>query len=205
MENSVKTLVADEKKPMEDREKFEKTMLVEERKHMEELLCHRFNFFLAIFTIIVGGTFAALIEKNLIISLAIIIIGLIILYNIQKTLERCQIKLNIILDELNKEEYPEHPNNKVQGIINEHKDNYKSEMEKLKKNIKENKDKIEELKHIYKTKSQKNIIGYGIPKYCLIILWILVIINVALVILIIYPSKELTVFLEYLIKLFIHE
>jgi disulfide bond formation protein DsbB len=186
---------------MEEKKEIDKKMLADERKHMEELLCHRFNFFLAIFTIIVGGTFAALLEKNLLISLAILFIGLIILYNIKKTLERCQLKLNIILDELIKEKYPEHPNNKVQEII----DKCKKELEDAENEVKKKKEEIKELKRRCKSKSQKNIIGYGIPKYCLIILWILVIINVVLVILPIYLNEEQTNFFENLIKLFIHE
>jgi hypothetical protein len=190
----------------EDREKFEKTMLADERKHMEELLCHRFNFFLAIFTIIVGGTFAALIEKNLLISLFILIIGLIILYNIRKTIERCQIKLNIILDYLFIKNYPEHPNNIEQEIINKLKIKYKKELKEARigKNFK--KEEIEEMKQVIKTKSQKNIIGFGIPKYCIIILWILLIINIVLlVILAIHLNEEKTNFYKYLIELFIHE
>lgn len=87
----------------------------EERVHTENLLCQRINFLLLFYTIVISG--ALLIINNFPYLQIILLLGSIITLLISITIRRVQIKLNIILEELNNT--PDHPvsiiNNKAKG------------------------------------------------------------------------------------------
>jgi hypothetical protein len=145
-----------------------------EREHMENLLIHRFNFFMTFFSIVIAGA-VSVFNTNPEVSIIVLTIGLIILWFIRDTIVRCQIKFTIILDYILPEK---HTNNQVNNIIKCIQGIKKDNDAKYKKIIK----KIEKEKKLYrkikKTKSEKGKIGFLIPNLCLIFLFFLVFINI---------------------------
>ncbi|GHV91925.1 hypothetical protein AGMMS50268_24320 [Spirochaetia bacterium] len=170
--------------------KMTEEMIANEREFMENLLCQRFNFFITFFAIIIAGACASLemelkiATMNLIICSIILEIGLLILRPISKTIERAQVKLDIILKYYCSKN---HPNNAVNALIDYVKDNKNikdnKNMKFYKKYIKDWNDvpKIEkkEREKIEESESEKDIVGYILPNMCIVILdllWILIII-----------------------------
>jgi hypothetical protein len=151
-------------------------MAFEERMYMENLLNSRFNFFILFFSAVIVGAITAY-EKNPIISVIIFTAGFIILHRTRKTIIRCQIKFNIILDYL----LPDwHTNNQVNQIMKGIQDKYSIYFAKHSEIINKIKEKAEEtkedkyfLKKIKKSESERNKIGFSIPTLCLVTLVLL--------------------------------
>jgi hypothetical protein len=73
-----------------------------EREFIENLLCQRFNFFLAFFSIVSAGAIGTIHYEagkvNVIASAVILLVGGFICWLIRSVLSRSQEKLDIILD-----------------------------------------------------------------------------------------------------------
>jgi hypothetical protein len=93
----------DEKSPVWD--------MSQERAFIENLLCQRFNFFLIFFSLTIAGFVNS---DNKLYAELILIFGAIILFMLALTLERSQLKLDIIL---NQDLYPD-PNHPATIINN---------------------------------------------------------------------------------------
>ena len=76
--------------------------LSKEREFMENLLCKRFNFFLLFFSIVSAGAIQTAIEDYFIISMAILLVGGVILWLLASVLKRGQDKFEIIFGLLDK-------------------------------------------------------------------------------------------------------
>jgi hypothetical protein len=134
---------------MEEKSILDKWNMSDERKHIENIVNQRFNFFLIFFSLVVGGV-ATSIDHPLMI-IVILGIGALICWFLWATLARAQFKLNLVIKSL-PEDHPE-------KIIDE-----------------DVKDAPAELKapafvpEFFTTKSQRNLIGYTIPAICCSIL-----------------------------------
>lgn len=82
----------------------------QERAFIENLLCQRFNFFMVFFSIVVAGAIGTIdfssSKVNLIVSIAVLIVGSVICWLLKSVLKRSQEKLDIILDHLIPAEHP---------------------------------------------------------------------------------------------------
>jgi hypothetical protein len=145
-------------------------MAFEERMYMENLLNSRFNFFIMFFSAVIVGAITAY-DIHPLISAAILTTGFIILHRTRKTIIRCQIKFNIILDYL----LPDwHTNNQVNQIITGAQNKKTCDFAKHSEIINKIKEEDEDFfKKIKKSKSEKNKIGFSIPTICLVTLVLL--------------------------------
>jgi hypothetical protein len=167
-------------------------LISQERDHLESIIANRFNFFIAFLTAVITGAAAILFfnfdknsklgeipPQNLIICLAILILGGVILLLIKATIKRGQVRLNILIDCIMTDE--QHPNTQILNII-----------KKIQEGDTKYSEIVEEKKYlnsVKKTKSRRKYIGYCIPSYCLCVLAALIIV-VSYMLICYYCSKS---------------
>jgi hypothetical protein len=148
------------KKDMNKKEKI-RNMIIDERKHIENIIISRINYLFTCFTIVIGSSIVVL-EKKYFLSVIILSMGVIIIYLIRKTIIRCQIKLDIIMDYLLPKN---HPNNKVNRIIKKIQDN-NAYITEIYNDINDYTRKKRLLNKINKSKNVKDIVGFLMPNFC---------------------------------------